>query len=160
MFKYLNFDFYTLKVPFIRSRPICILFCFVNVSLHWECMSRDMTKPTKWLCAQWRLRSAWASAQSDQSLRCALNVSSCGQRRLWSDWADAQADLSLRWAHTHFVGFVMSRLIFAEFPDLQLSNICVKRKPLKIWATTRQNVSSGVSDQARHKPACAATEAS
>ena len=32
------------------------------------------------------------------------------QRRLWSDWADAQADLSLRWAHTHFVGFVMSRL--------------------------------------------------
>ena len=26
----------------------------------------------------------------------------------WSDWADAQADLSLRWAHTHFVGFVMS----------------------------------------------------
>ena len=29
----------------------------------------------------------------------------------WSDWADAQADLSLCWAHTHFVGFVMSRLI-------------------------------------------------
>ena len=28
------------------------------------------------------------------------------------------------------------------------------------WATTRQNVSSGVSDQARHKPACAAIEAS
>ena len=26
-------------------------------------------------------------------------------------WADAQADPSLRWAHTHFVGFVMSRLI-------------------------------------------------
>ena len=36
-------------------------------------MSRDMTKPTKWLCAKQRLRSAWASAQSDQSLRCALN---------------------------------------------------------------------------------------
>ena len=33
------------------------------------------------------------------------------QRRLWSDWVDAQADLSLRWAHTQFVGFVMSRLI-------------------------------------------------
>ena len=28
----------------------------------------------------------------------------------WLDWVDAQADLSLRWAHTHFVGFVMSRL--------------------------------------------------
>ena len=33
------------------------------------------------------------------------------QRRLWSDWVDAQADLSLRWAHSHFVGFVMLRLI-------------------------------------------------
>ena len=31
--------------------------------------SRDMTKPTKGLWAQRRLRSAWASAQSDQSLR-------------------------------------------------------------------------------------------
>ena len=33
------------------------------------------------------------------------------QRRLWSDWTDTQADLSLRWAHSHFVGFVMKRLI-------------------------------------------------
>ena len=33
-------------------------------------LSRDMTKPTKWLCAQRRLRPAWASTQSDQSLRC------------------------------------------------------------------------------------------
>ena len=46
--------------------PICrIIYC-----TH---MSRDMTKPTMWLCAQRRLRSAWASAQSDRSLRCALN---------------------------------------------------------------------------------------
>ena len=36
-------------------------------------MSRDMTKSTKWLCAQQRLRSVWASAQSDQSLCCVLN---------------------------------------------------------------------------------------
>ena len=33
-------------------------------------LSHDMTKPTKWVCAQRRLRSAWASAQSDKSLRC------------------------------------------------------------------------------------------
>ena len=40
-----------------------------------ECphFSRLMTKPTNWLCTQRRLRSAWASAQSDQSLCCALN---------------------------------------------------------------------------------------
>ena len=36
-------------------------------------MSCCTTKPTKWLCTQRRLRSAWASTQSDQSLRCALN---------------------------------------------------------------------------------------
>ena len=33
----------------------------------WHKMSHDMTKPTKWVCAQRRLRSAWAFAQSDQS---------------------------------------------------------------------------------------------
>ena len=79
-------------------------------------LSRDMTKPTKWVCAQRRLRSAWASTQSDQSLRCpheerVRSYPLSAQQRLWSDWADAQADLSLRWAHSHFVGFVMSRCI-------------------------------------------------
>ena len=74
-------------------------------------MSRNITKQTKWLCAQRRLRLAWASAQSDQSLRCADSEDSDQPgHRLWSDWADAQADLSLRWTHTHFVGFVMSWL--------------------------------------------------
>ena len=34
-------------------------------------MSRLVTKPTKWLCAQRRLRSTWASVQSDQSSLCA-----------------------------------------------------------------------------------------
>ena len=32
------------------------------------------------------------------------------QRRLWSGWADAKADLSFRWAHTYFVGVIMSWL--------------------------------------------------
>ena len=31
-----------------------------------------------------------------------------------TDWADAQADLRLRWAHCHFVGFVMRRLILSK----------------------------------------------
>ena len=87
-------------------------FCGVCcVQAHMSC---GMTKPTKWLCAKRRLRSAWTSAQSDQSLRY-LQIQSyplSAQRRLWSDWADAQADLSLRWAHSHFVGFVMSWLIW------------------------------------------------
>ena len=36
--------------------------------LNWLQMSRDMTKPTNDTCAVQRLRSAWAFAQSDQSL--------------------------------------------------------------------------------------------
>ena len=72
-------------------------------------MSRLMTKPTKWLCAQRRLRSAWTFAQSDQNrLRWAAkdpSLSSCERRRLWSDWVDAQADLRLRWAHMAFCWF-------------------------------------------------------
>ena len=47
-----------------------------------------------------RMKKAWV-----------LSYPLSAQRRLWSDWADAQADLSLRWAHSHFVGFVMRRLI-------------------------------------------------
>ena len=58
----------------------------------------------KWLCAQWRLRSAWASAQSDQSSLSARRklgslATFWAHSEDWSDWVDAQADLSLRWAH-------------------------------------------------------------
>ena len=50
-----------------------------------------------------RMKKAWV-----------LSYPLSAQRRLWSDWVDAQADPSLRRAHTHFVGFVMSRLISIE----------------------------------------------
>ena len=82
-----------------------------------------MTKPRKWLCTHWRLGSAWASAQSDQSSLSAWWklgplathwAHSKDSDQLWSDWADAQADLSLHWAHSHFVGFVMRRLMLFE----------------------------------------------
>ena len=60
------------------------------------------------LCAKKRLRSAWASAQSDRSLRCShgetLDPLST-QRRSWSDWVDAQADLSLCLAQMSFCLF-------------------------------------------------------
>ena len=46
-----------------------------------------------------RMKKAWV-----------LSYPLSAQRRLWSDWADAQAVVNFRWAHTHFVGFVMSRL--------------------------------------------------
>ena len=47
-----------------------------------------------------RMKKAWV-----------LSYPLSAQRRLWSVWVDAQADLSLLWAHSHFVGFVMRRLI-------------------------------------------------
>ena len=49
----------------------------------------------------------------------------------WSVWADAQADLSLRWTHSHFVGFVMSRLIFSY----------------KAWLTIRNSFPTQLSNQ-------------
>ena len=72
------------------------------------------------------------------------------QQRLWSDWADAQADLSLHWAHTHFVGFVMSRLILILHRRILWITISRTRKGLQIttqnswigkvkWAASCQN---------------------
>ena len=66
------------------------------------------------LCAQWAAKDpSFLHADSED----------------WSDWADAQADLSLRWAHTHFVGFVMSRLICIiirhHYPPYQMITVIV-----------------------------------
>ena len=108
----LNFLTSYIAIWVIKSPTIWTLNC---MTMH--IMSHDMTKPTKWLCAQQRLRSAWASAQSDQSLRCLYEESlgpklsiECTAKTLIR-LADAQADLSLRRAHTHFVGFVMRWLM-------------------------------------------------
>ena len=63
------------------------------------------------MCAQRRLRSAWASAQSDQSFAVrmkkawVLSYPLSAKRKVLSDWADAQADLSLRWAHRQLCWF-------------------------------------------------------
>ena len=101
-------------MSFLKKKCIFIDVCLLwYVLLHVYYMSRDMTKSTKWLCAQRRLRSAWASAVFAVRVEkpWVLSYPLSAQRRLWSDWADAQADLSLRWAHPHLVGFVMSWLI-------------------------------------------------
>ena len=57
------------------------------------------------------IRPVWSVFPVHMKKAWVLSYPLSAQRRLWSDWADAQADLSLRWAHTHFVGFVMSWLI-------------------------------------------------
>ena len=80
-------------------------------------LSRLMTKPTKWVCTQQRLRSAWASAQSDQSSPCTQWVAR-DPSFLHADSEDADQTgrtPRLIWVfagHTcHFVGFVMRQLI-------------------------------------------------
>ena len=54
-----------------------------------------------------------------------------------SDWADAQADLSVRWAHSHVVGFVMSRLkYFSPFRSCFTFKWCVTiycRRNMTCW---------------------------
>ena len=60
-----------------------------------------------------------------------LNYPLSAHRRLWSDWVDAQADLSLRWAHTHFIGFVMMRLIYITHVELSQSSRWVEVKVLQ-----------------------------
>ena len=103
-----------------------------------------------------RMKKAWV-----------LSYPLSAQRRLWSNWADAQADLSLRWAHSHFVGFVMSWLKCRECHNHKpqpTPSIKRKRKRTKIDAykmslDTRILV-FWVCDQVRLKRACAATEAS
>ena len=93
-------------------QPGHIIFVEISREIIWAASWQNQQNS---MCAQWRLWSAWASAQSDQS-------SVPGWRKLgslathwvhsedWSDCVDAQADLSLCWLHSQFVGFVMMRL--------------------------------------------------
>ena len=90
-------------------------FCLYNyVEAFRKQMSRLMIKPTKWLYAQWRLRSAWGSAQSDQRLRCApmgsleYKLSSC------------RHDLSLCWTHMPFCWFCYepAQMMFVSYKTI------------------------------------------
>ena len=79
-------------------------------------VSCDMIKPTEWVCIQRTQISLGISpVWSESSLSAWRNLGPLAahwaQSEDWSDWADAQADLRLRWAHSHFDGFFMSRLI-------------------------------------------------
>ena len=87
----------------------CTLAGFLNISVIWattwqnqqnECApSEDWDQPghppSLIRIFAVRMKKAWV-----------LSYPLSAQRRFGSDWAD----LSLRWAHTHFVGFVMSWL--------------------------------------------------
>ena len=71
------------------------------------------------MCTKRRLKSAWASAQSDQfSLSTRRNLSSLVTHWVhsedWSDWADTHVDLIPSRELSHFVGFVMRWLSYGK----------------------------------------------
>ena len=80
----------------------------------------------------------------------ALSYPMSSQRKLWSDWADAQADPSLRWAHSHFVGFDMSRLISLVGRNTGIHWLLIEPCHEKTC----------LCDQNKLKPACSADETS
>ena len=120
--------------------------CFFLVK-KWQ-LSRLMAKPTKWLCTQRRLRSAWAFTQSDQSSLSAQWVAK-DQSFLHADSEDSdqtgQMPRLIRvfaWRTCHFVGFVMRRLnhfqtlpskeqcqVFIPHPASPDNVLCNKQKP-------------------------------
>ena len=61
------FSQYT-KIRYTGS-PVAMMIHPIPVT-YGKHVSHDMIKPTRWVCAQRWLRSAWASTQSDQCLRC------------------------------------------------------------------------------------------
>ena len=69
------------------------------------------------------IRPVWS--ESSMCVHCVAKYSSFlhADSEDWSDWSDAQADPSLRWAHTHFVGFVMSRLRL-QIPGSTIVDVC------------------------------------
>ena len=82
-----------------------------------------MSKPTMWLCAQRRLRSAWTSPSLIRVFAVrmkkawVLSYPLSAQWRLWSDWP-GWYESSL--AQSHFVGFVIRWLNYVLLIRLNL----------------------------------------
>ena len=105
-----------------------------------ECVpSKDLHLPGH-LPSLIRMKKAWV-----------LSYPLSAQRRGWSDWADAQVDLSLRWAHSYFVGFVMSWLKLCcwfkgrSYSSHLLNELHPEKNCLTMSLTT---------DEPRHKKTC------
>ena len=99
------------------------------------------------MCAQWRLRSACAYAQSDQSSPGALCVAKDSgflqaDSEDWADCANAQADLSLLWRTCPQVYYFAydSTVIPIMLFMLNLSCNILKHFPLDNWQTSMERV--------------------
>ena len=105
--------------------------CHILNWKYWKSWAASWQNQQNGMYPHRRLRSAWASAQSDQSLCCALRTQAFFMRTAKTlIRLDAQADLSLRLAHSHFVGFVMRRLMFWDKDHMYQWEICYHWKRL------------------------------
>ena len=102
-------------------------------------MSCLMTKPTKWLCAQQRLRSASASAQSDQILRCPLN----GYSRTQSSFMQTAKTL-IRLGGCPGWSESLLGAQWCWFCRVAAQMFCYASAQIK-WAASQENLSSGFS---------------
>ena len=116
------------------------------------------------LCAQRRLRTAWAPIQSNQRLRCALY----GFAKTQSFFMRTAKTDQTGWIRRLLWDFVVLRLDYTKRMNeviLFTTKTATKMKAIFVmlditWASPWENVSSGLSDQVRLKLACSATEAS
>ena len=99
-------------------------------------MSHDMTKPTKWVCAQRRLGSAWASTQSDQSLLCTKWVAN-DPRFLHTGSEDSEQTGQMPRLIWVFAGRTLTSLVLSCHGSNKLC--CRFFKLEQIWASSCEN---------------------
>ena len=112
----------------------------------WQ-VSRLTTKLTEWLCTQRRRRLAWASAQSDQSLRCVLNgYKDPSFLHAYSEDPDETRRMPrlicvFAGRTCHFVSFVMRRFKLASLSSVTVK--ILKTQTPEIFAVTTLKFEQG-----------------
>ena len=107
-----------LAIMRINNKPKCYLLNSKLFLAHVDIWAAAWQNRQNGMCAQRRLRSAWASAQTDQSsLSALLHIGSLATHRARSEGSDQTGWISrLIWVFArricHFVGFVVLWLIY------------------------------------------------
>ena len=154
----------------------------IDKQLKMEALRNHLAIQASWqdqqngMCAQRRLRSAWVSAQSDQSLRCpheealgpwlpikrtAKTLIRLGGCPGWSQsLLGAHAILLVLLAILLVLSWGGSNIIFLTCGSSKTQTWYCSRRSQCSWGMSWENLSSGVSVQVRLKPVCSATEVS
>ena len=121
------------------SLPLDLSVSILRISTVDDYMSHVTTKPTEWVCAQRRLRSAWASFQSDQSSLCAQWVAK-DPSFLHADNEDSDQTV-----HAHFVGFVIDdyiTVVVVFCSQVYVGTQFVTIDPSLCWMLTSRDLST------------------